>query len=173
MTVHDEVSFAGLLATMFEVFQAELKPAVSAIYWDALVEYPWPTVQAALVGAAIDARHFHRVPRPGDLRIRCGAPTPEILWAQLDRALGDGYFAPPPETAPIVRRLIRMLGGWKHITEHMDHDTLYRRVMLLAPRILEDETGAGQAARAEPLIPQRNEPKRMTFAAAVLARVQR
>jgi hypothetical protein len=139
MTAHDERRFAALLALMFDVYQAELKPGVEAVYWDALCEYDWEIVRAGIEGLCRDAQHFHRVPRPGDLRIRCGAPTAETLWVQLDQALADGYFAPPPETAPIIRRLIRMLGGWKHITEHMDHDTLQRRITLLAPRLIATE----------------------------------
>lgn len=139
MTIHDEPRFAAMLAVLFDVFQAELKPGVEMVYWDALVEYDWPVVQAALQGVCRDARHFHRVPRPGDLRVRCGAPTAETLIESLHQALADGYFAPPPETVPVIRRLIKLLGGWKYITEHMDRETLERRVRQLAPRLLETE----------------------------------
>jgi len=136
MTDADDEPFAGLLATMFDVFDRPLRPALIAVYHQALAEFPLDAVTDAIYGACRDAQHFHKLPRPGDLRIRCGAPTIETLWEQLDRALADGYFAPPPETAPIVRQLIRRLGGWKYITEHMDATTLRRRVYQLGPGLL-------------------------------------
>ncbi len=136
MTPADDAAFAALLTTMFDVFDKTLHPATIAMYADALGEFPIDVVTQAIRGACRDAQHFHRVPRPGDLRIRCGAPSVETLIEQLDRALADGYFAPPDGTAPIVRALIRRLGGWKYITEHMDHETLQRRVRLLAPDLL-------------------------------------
>jgi hypothetical protein len=136
MTPADDAAFAALLTTLFDVFDKTLHPATIAMYADALAEYPIETVSNAIRGACRDAQHFHRVPRPGDLRIRCGAPSVETLMEELDRALADGYFAPPDGTAPIVRALIRRLGGWKYITEHMDHETLQRRVRLLAPDLL-------------------------------------
>lgn len=136
MTPADDEAFAALLSTMFDVFDKPLHPATVAVYADALAEFPLALVTQAIRGAMRDAQHFHRVPRPGDLRIRCGAPTAETLMAQLDRALADGYFAPPDGTAPIIRALIRRLGGWKYMTEHMDHETLERRVRMLAPDLL-------------------------------------
>jgi len=156
MTTRDEERFAALLAVMFDVFQAELKSGVEAIYWDALAEYDWATVRAGIESLCRNARHYHRVPRPGDLRIECGAPTAETLWQQLDQALADGYFAPPPETAPIVRRLIKQLGGWRYITEHMDRETLQRRVTQLAPRLLAAEQLGAVVKAAMPLLPHLN-----------------
>lgn len=136
MTDADDEAFGGLLATLFDVFDRPLRPAMIAVYHQALSEFPLDVVTNAIYGACRDAQFFHTLPRPGDLRIRCGAPTIETLWEQLDRALADGYFAPPPETVPIVRQLIRRLGGWKYITEHMDATTLRRRVYQLGPGLL-------------------------------------
>jgi hypothetical protein len=136
MTDADDALFAALLTTMFDVFDKTLQPAVLAMYADALADYPLELVAHAIRGACRDAQHFHHVPRPGDLRIRCGAPTADTLMAELDRALADGYFAPPDATRPVIRALIRRLGGWKYVCEHMDHETLQRRVRLLAPELL-------------------------------------
>src|SRR5262249_39260801 len=146
MTPADDETFGALLATMFDLFDKGLRPAVLAMYYDALQEYPLDVVADAIRGCCRDAQHFHQVPRPGDLPIRCGAPTVETLLAQLDRALADGYFAPPDSTAPVIRALIRRLGGWKHITEHMDSETLRRRVQQIGPSIL-----SASAAPAVPL----------------------
>jgi hypothetical protein len=136
MTDADDTTFAALLTTLFDVFDKTLHPATIAMYADALAEYPIDVITQAIRGACRDAQHFHRVPRPGDLRIRCGAPSVDTLLQELDRALADGYFAPPDSTRPVIRALIRRLGGWKYITEHMDHETLQRRVRLLAPDLL-------------------------------------
>ena len=136
MTDADDAPFAALLTTLFDVFDKQLHPATIAMYADALAEYPIDVVSQAIRGVCRDAQHFHKVPRPGDLRIRCGAPSVETLLADLRRALHDGYFAPPDSTAPIVRALIRRLGGWKFITEHMEQDMLERRVRMLAPDLL-------------------------------------
>lgn len=136
MTPADDQTFAALLTTLFDVFDKPLHAATIAMYADALAEYPIAIVSNAIRGACRDAQHFHRVPRPGDLRIRCGAPSVETLLADLDNALGEGYFAPPATTPPIIRALIRRLGGWRFICEHMDHETLQRRVRLLAPELL-------------------------------------
>jgi hypothetical protein len=151
MTDADDAAFAALLTTLFDVFDKTLHPATIAMYADALAEYSIETVSNAIRGACRDARHFHRVPRPGDLRIRCGAPTVETLLADLDRALADGYFAPPDSTPPIVRALIRRLGGWKFICEHMDHETLERRVRLLAPDLLAQTFDADGRATVTPV----------------------
>jgi hypothetical protein len=151
MTDADDQTFAALLTTLFDVFDKTLHPATIAMYADALAEYPIDLVAQAIRGACRDAQHFHRVPRPGDLRIRCGAPTAETLLAELDRALGDGYFAPPATTPPIVRALIRRLGGWKFICEHMDHETLERRVRMLAPDLLAQAFDADGRATVTPV----------------------
>jgi hypothetical protein len=150
MTTADDESFAALLATLFDLFDKPLRPAVLAMYYDALAEYPLDVVADAVRGICRDAQFFHTVPRPGDLRIRCGAPTVETLWVALDRALADGYFAPPDATAPIIRALIRRLGGWKHITEHMDSETLRRRVQQIGPSLLA-AMPTGTPARPIPL----------------------
>ena len=136
MTPADDEAFAALLTCLFDVFDKPLHAGTIAMYADALAEFPLDLVRDAIRGACRDAQHFHRVPRPGDLRIRCGAPTAETLLEQLDQALADGYFAPPDSTAPVIRALIRRLGGWRYICEHMDHETLQRRVRLLAPDLL-------------------------------------
>lgn len=136
MTPADDEAFAALLATLFDLFDKPLRPAVLAMYYDALAEYPLDVVADAVRGVCRDAQFFHTIPRPGDLRIRCGAPTIETLWEQLDRALADGYFAPPDDTAPVIRALIKRLGGWKYITEQMDRDTLRRRVQQIGPFVL-------------------------------------
>jgi len=136
MTNADDEVFGGLLATMFDLFERPLRPALVAVYYDALSEFPLDVVTQAIRGVCRDAQHFHKLPRPGDLRIRCGAPTIDRLWDELDRALADGYFAPPEGTAPIIRQLIRRLGGWKYITESMDAETLRRRVYQIGPGLL-------------------------------------
>lgn len=136
MTDADDEAFAALLTTLFDVFDKPVHAATIAMYADALGEFPIAVVAHAIRGACRDAQHFHRVPRPGDLRIRCGAPSVDTLLRELDRALADGYFAPPDSTRPVIRALIRRLGGWKYICEHMDHDTLERRVRMLAPELL-------------------------------------
>src|SRR5262245_9435355 len=128
MTSADDEVFGGLLATMFDLFERPLRPALIAVYYDALAEFPLDVVTHAVRGVMRDAQHFHKLPRPGDLRLRCGAPTVDMLVQQLDQALADGYFAPPEGTPAIVRQLIRRLGGWKYITEHMDAETLRRRI---------------------------------------------
>src|SRR5262245_18085012 len=144
MTDADDEAFAALLATMFDIFDRPLRPALLAVYHEALAEFPLDVVTRAIYGACRDAQFFHTLPRPGDLRIRCGVPTIDTLWEALDRALADGYFAPPHETAPIVRQLIRRLGGWKYITEYMDADTLRRRGQQIGPGLL-----AGLAAEVK------------------------
>jgi hypothetical protein len=150
MTDADDELFGALLATMFDVFDRPLRPAVVALYYDALAEFPLDVVTDAIRGTCRDAMHFHRLPRPGDLRVRCGAPTIEMLIAQLDRALADGYFAPPDDTAPIVRQLIRRLGGWKFITEQLDAETLRRRVYQIGPSLLASQP-IGAPVRPIPL----------------------
>jgi hypothetical protein len=151
MTDADDPTFAALLTTLFDVFDKTLHPATIAMYADALGEYPIEIVTQAIRGACRDAQHFHRVPRPGDLRIRCGAPTADTLLAGLERALADGYFAPPDSTQPIIRALIRRLGGWKFITEHMDQETLQRRVRMLAPDLLTQAFDADGKATVTPV----------------------
>jgi len=151
MTDADDEVFAGLLATLFDIFDRPLRPALLAVYHEALAEFPLDVVTRAIYGACRDAQFFHTLPRPGDLRIRCGVPTVETLWEALDRALGDGYFAPPDGTAPIVRQLIRRLGGWKYITEHMDATTLRRRVYQLGPGLLAGLAAEVKSARPIPL----------------------
>jgi len=151
MTDADDEAFAGLLAILFDVFDRPLRPALIAVYHQALSEFPLDVVTDAIYGACRDAQFFHTLPRPGDLRIRCGAPTIEVLWDQLDRALADGYFAPPGGTAPIVRQLIRRLGGWKYITEHMDAETLRRRVYQVGPGLLAGAAAMEESAPARPL----------------------
>jgi len=151
MTPADDEAFAALLATLFDVFDKPLHPATVAVYADALAEFPMDLVTQAIRGACRDAQYFHHVPRPGDLRIRCGAPTAETLLVQLDQALADGYFAPPDSTAPVIRALIRRLGGWKYICEHMDHETLQRRVRLLAPDLLAQTFDAQGRATVTPV----------------------
>ncbi len=151
MTDADDAPFAALLTTLFDVFDKTLHPATIAIYADALAEFPLDVVTQAIRGACRDAQHFHRVPRPGDLRIRCGAPSVDTLLAELNRALADGYFAPPDSTRPIIRALIRRLGGWKYICEHMDHDTLERRVRMLGPELLAQTFDADGRATVVPV----------------------
>jgi hypothetical protein len=46
--------------------------------------------------------------------------------------------------------LIRRLGGWKHITEHMDSETLRRRVQQIGPSLLA-AMPTGTPARPIPL----------------------
>src|SRR5262245_41811903 len=131
--------FPALLTCLFDVFDKPLHAGTIAMYADALAEFPLDLVSNAIRGACRDAQHFHRVPRPGDLRIRCGAPTVDTLMAQLEQALRDGYFAPPSDTPLVVSKLIRRLGGWKFINEHLDAETLRRRVAQLAPQLLAAE----------------------------------
>lgn len=151
MTDADDQTFVALLTTMFDVFDKPVHTATIAMYADALGEYPIAIVTAAIRGACRDAQHFHHVPRPGDLRIRCGAPTADTLMAELDRALADGYFAPPDATRPVIRALIRRLGGWKYVCEHMDHETLQRRVRLLAPELLAQQFDSEGRATVTPV----------------------
>jgi hypothetical protein len=52
---------------------------------------------------------------------------------------------------PIIRALIRRLGGWKYVCEHMDHETLQRRVRLLAPDLLAQAFDAAGRATVTPV----------------------
>src|SRR5262249_452667 len=140
MTDADDEAFGGLLAIMFDVFDRPLRPALIAVYHQALAEFPLDVVTDAIYGVCRDAQFFHTLPRPGDLRIRCGAPTIETLWEQPDRPPADGYFAPPANTPPIIRHVSRRLGGWKFITEHLDAETLRRRVYQIGPSLLAGAT---------------------------------
>jgi hypothetical protein len=47
--------------------------------------------------------------------------------------------------------LIRRLGGWRFICEHMDHETLQRRVRMLAPDLLAQTFDAHGRATVTPV----------------------
>jgi hypothetical protein len=119
-----------MLKAVADVYGRDLTPAVTALYWNAMVAYDIAAVRQALDRHVKNPDTGQFMPKPADLIRMLGGTTQDAAlqaWAKVERAIRlVGSWPSVVFDDPLIHAVINDMGGWEKLCRHTSDELIFR-----------------------------------------------
>ncbi|MFO1259109.1 MAG: DUF6475 domain-containing protein [Gammaproteobacteria bacterium] len=112
----EQEQFARLLAAVGEVYNRQMTPTLTKLYWRALASFSWKDVVKAFEAHVRDPDTGHFMPKPADvIRVIKGDSEAQCLqaWSKVERAIRSvGPYQSVAFDDASIHAVLEQMGGW-------------------------------------------------------------